>query len=105
MKERVLTDVRPLASKGPKKFFIPATIGRAKEPVVIRDNEDGSFYVAVKVIGEAGCYYTLRVRSATLRDTVEAAIGDTEQFIRGTCYAVTKNEDGRVTGTIGLNSK
>ena len=105
MKELVLTAVRPTASTGPKKFFIPATIGKDKEPVVIGDNDDGSFYVPVKVIGEAGCYYNLRVRSATLRSKVEAAIGNTDLFIQGNCYAVTKNKEGRVTGTIGLNSK
>ena len=97
MKEVTLTVVRPTPSTGEKKFFIPATIGRDKEPVVIKDNDDGTSYVPIKVMGEPRTnryYCTFPTESHSSK--IEKLIGKANVFVRGDCISISPKGYGRV---------
>ena len=96
------TDVHAKPSLGEKVVFIPATLrvdGKDK-PVIIRTNEDGSFFVPVKDRTDRSPRYYLKFRCTKLKAKLEKIIGADTAF-RCDCYAISK--DGK-TGYCGFDA-
>ncbi len=98
------TDVHAKPSLGNKKVFIPATlrVQGKDEPVTIRTNEDGSFFVPVKVATDRSARYYIKFRATKLKSQLEELIGNTDARIACKCYALSK--DGS-TGYCGFDVK
>tara|TARA_R110000772_G_scaffold63986_17_gene143053 strand:+ start:2105 stop:2425 length:321 start_codon:yes stop_codon:yes gene_type:complete len=93
-----------LPSLGAKSVLIPGTLGTKdkKEPVTIRSNDDGSYYVPVNDAVDRMPKYYLKFRCPKIKAKLDTLIGDADARINCECYSISK--DGK-TGYLRFKTK
>ena len=93
-----------LPSLGAKTVIIPGTIGSKenKQPVTIRSNDDGSYYVPVNDAVDRTPKYYLKFRCPKIKAKLDTFIGDANQRINCECYSISKDKQ---TGYLQFKTK